>query len=105
MMSGSFISVGANKTYKLTDLKVETDGEACSGEFELQTLDVYGRTDKSYCWYYDRTHGVRSGTAGWYDSDGVVAVTDEVVLNPGEGYWVQGNGFTLSFPKLALNND
>ena len=90
---------------KVNDMVVDTDGENCSGDFVMQTLDVYGRTDKSYYWYYDRRHGKSSGTAGWYDGDGEVAVTDDVVLNPGEGYWVLGSGFTLSFPKLTLNND
>ena len=90
----------------LTDLYVEVpEGQTCSGEFIFQTLKPDGRTDKAYYWYYDKRHGgEKGGVAGWYDGNGEVQYKKEdgVLLGAGEGYWTQGGGFTVVFPKINL---
>lgn len=90
----------------LADLYVEvSEGQTCSGDFVFQTLTTDGRTKDMYAWYQDKKHGgAKGGVAGWYDLGGTELITKEtgIILGAGEGYWTQGGGFTVVFPKIDL---
>ena len=103
-MTGSFITVGSNGKFKLSDLAVDTNGEYCEDNFTLSTLTPSGGTDKEYCWFYDKGHGGKTGVAGWYDSDGEIhyAGEDDVEFESSQGFWVQGYGFKLKASGQVL---
>ena len=97
LLGGSFITVGSKGSFKLSDLKVDSDGEYTSGDFELQTLTTSGATKDKYCWFYNKKHGGTSGNAGWYDPDGEVQYVDDtdVEFEAGSGFWTAGSGLKL----------
>ena len=106
IVGGSFISIGAKDSFKLTDLVVNVpEDKTCSGEFILQTLTADGRTDKSYAWFKDKKHGgEKGGVAGWYDEAGKVQFIgdNDVEFDAGTCFWTLGGGFTLQSAGAVL---
>ena len=97
----SFVPVGAS-TVDLANITVQGYEGSTSVDIEVQTLDEFGATDKSYIWK-DLTY---FGTKyyGWYldgELDGAyddLDDDDKVTLQPGEGLWVLSSAeqdFTL----------
>ncbi len=94
----------------LADITVDRDGTGSTyyNSVVVQILNNNGTTKTSYYWLYNRTHGDRSGTEGWYpDAAGTAAklITKEsnIKLQPGEAYWVKGNSKTIRFPALNID--
>ena len=96
----SFININAGSENKinLCDLKVarEGTGSAYYTTVNLQVLNGNGTTKTDYYWIYNRTHGDKSGTEGWYTTMGGTAgtqVTPEsgITFNAADGFWLKGN--------------
>ena len=88
-------------------IKVTVDGEAYvpgeSGDTVfVNVLNDDGSAACNYSWMdYEGDY-----EPGWYnvDDDYAPLEADQVVLEPGQGLWVQGDdGFDLQFPALILN--
>ncbi len=90
MVTPQFLTVG-EETISLNDIKPIGDGAA--DKVEIQTLDAYGRTDKSYMWIDYAGEGWDE--SGWIDNNlGLVGdyyelVTD-VTFPAGAGLWIFG---------------
>ena len=97
----SFLPTGA-ATVDLADIEVKGYTGSTITDVEVQTLDEYGATDKSYIWIDVTSKGTRY--YGWYldgELDGAyedLDDSDKVTLQPGEGLWTLSSGeqdFTL----------
>lgn len=99
--SSSFINIteGAKNKFNLCDLKVVRDGSGSayytSGGVSLQILNGNGTTKKTYFWFYNRTHGDKSGVEGWYTdqmgaADALVTPETGITFNAGDGFWLTG---------------
>ena len=95
----------------LADITVHREGSGSTyyipGSVSVQILNNNGTTKTSYYWFYNRTHGDKSGVEGWYtDSAGTAAnlVTKEsdIKLQPGDAYWLKGMSKTIKFPSLTV---
>ena len=87
MMGLSFVQIGGDNDMDLTKLTVVGYAEKSSGEFQIQTLDEYGRTVKQYMWHDFDKKG--SPYLGWYDGlEGKYVQEGEVVFSAGKGLWV-----------------
>ena len=95
----------------LADITVEREGSGSSyyiaGGVSVQTLNDNGTTKATYYWFYNRTHGEKSGVEGWYTDFSGAATTlvtkeSNIKLQPGEGYWLTGASKTLKFPALNV---
>ena len=89
MTAAQFLTVGKD-TISLNDIKPLGDGVADT--VEIQTLDAYGYTDKSYMWI--DYAGEDWDQAGWIDNNAELGdyyelVTD-VTFPAGAGLWVFG---------------
>ena len=89
MTAAQFLTVGKD-TISLNDIKPLGDGVADT--VEIQTLDAYGYTDKSYMWI--DYAGEDWDQAGWIDNNAELGdyyelVTD-VIFPAGAGLWVFG---------------
>ena len=89
MTGAQFLTVGKD-TISLNDIKPVGDGAADT--VEIQTLDAYGYTDKSYMWI--DYAGEDWDQAGWIDNNAELGdyyelVTD-VTFPAGAGLWVFG---------------
>ena len=80
----------------LQDILLSGDDVDTDGNIQIQTLDAYGRVDKSYQWidWGDPT--------GWCDEDW--NLVEGVEFTPGQGLWVLGTseGANLTFPAPEL---
>ena len=96
----------------LADITVMREGTGSAyyigGTVSAQVLNGNGTTKKTYYWFYNRTHGEKSGVEGWYtDALGTAAniITKEsnIKLQPNDAYWFKGDRKTIKFPALNLN--
>ena len=95
-MGLSFVQIGGDNDMDLTKISVVGYAEKCSGEFQIQTLDEYGRTIKQYDWHDFDKKG--SHYLGWYNlTDGKYVEEGEVVFPAGKGLWV-----SISVEGLSL---
>ena len=96
----SFLPTGNASLVDLGDIEVKGYTGSTGEDVEVQTLDEYGATDKSYIWKDLTYKGVKY--YGWYlDGEDPYAELDDgdkVMLQPGEGLWVNSSAeqdFTL----------
>lgn len=96
----SFINITAGPENKvnLCDLKIAREGTGSSyyTTVNLQVLNGNGTTKVNYYWIYNRTHGDKSGTEGWYSdvmgaADKLITPESGVVFNAADGFWLKGN--------------
>ena len=97
----SFVPVSGS-TVDLGDITVSGYTGSTGEDIEVQTLDEYGATDKSYIWKDVTVFGTKY--LGWFldgELDGAYEDLDDddkVTLQPGEGLWVLSSAeqdFTL----------
>ena len=90
------MAIGENTFIALQTLLPVGDDVDTDGNIQIQTLDAYGRVDKSYQWidWGDPT--------GWCDEDW--NLVEGVEFTPGQGLWVLGTseGANLTFPAPEL---
>ena len=92
----------------LGDCYVDNYDGATSSDVEVQTLDEYGSTDKSYIWKDVTVFGTKY--YGWYldgdDAYDELDDDDKVTIKPGQGIWVLSSDeqeFQFVWPKVNLN--
>ena len=92
MTAGACFIPVQGSTFDLTDLKVTGYEESTEADIQIQTLDEYGRTDKTY-FYYD----VPGELTGWLDEDDNEVAVGDVTFQAGEGLWTYSKdaGFGL----------
>lgn len=90
------------KTITLADISVSgyNDEDGAWGELALQVLTPAGSVavdektglKKIYTWHDNEDEGT-----GWFDFDGETKWPDTTSFDVGQGFWVQGEGFTVEF--------
>ena len=91
----------------LADLKVtgyDAD-EGTDSDVEIQTLDEYGRTARSFSW---KDFTSKKGTwYGWYEDGEDLVESGDVTFQPGEGLWVycSDDGFGLQSAGAVPQSD
>lgn len=97
-------------TVDLADLTVTGYDGSTSSDVEVQTLDEYGATDKSYIWMDVTFKGTKY--YGWFldgELDGAyddLDDDDKVTIKAGQGIWVLSSDeqeFQFVWPKVELN--
>ena len=119
LIAGTFLTVGENQTFKLSDIKGTTEdatgglllvvlnssgSEAVFTQEEADAnpalADLVGKKKTFYWWDCEWVE------AGWYDSDGEVAwPADDIVFNAGDSFWTigYGEGFNVA-GQVGKNN-
>lgn len=86
----SFLPTGSATLVDLGDIEVKGYTGSTDENVEVQTLNEYGATEKSYTWKDITFKGVRY--YGWYldgeEQYDELDDEDKVTLQPGEGLWV-----------------
>ena len=104
----SFVPVSGS-TVDLGDITVSGYTGSTGVDIEVQTLDEYGATDKSYIWKDVTFLGTKY--YGWYldgELDGAYEDLDDddkVTIKPGQGIWVLSSAeqdFQFVWPKVDL---
>lgn len=111
MGGGTFVSVGANTSFTLSDLTVSgyNAEDGAWGEFMLQVLDNAGFVaideetgkKKVYCWQDNEDYE----NPCWTDSDGEEWDAASVSFDAGQGFWILGNGFTIQYAGQVYRED
>ena len=88
-------------TLTLADISVSgyTEEDGAWGELALKVLSPSGNVAKDektglkkiYTWHDNEER------TGWFDDDGEVQWDDDTAFEAGQGFWVQGEGFTVEF--------
>ena len=99
-VGAQFAAIG-NETIDLTDIKVvgyDTE-QGTEADVKVQILDAYGKAGDTYG-YYD----VPGELTGWLNGDDEEVEVGDVVVNPGEGLWVNApsTAFSLILPGVTL---
>ena len=73
--------------------------EGCEGVVDIQTLDEFGRGGNQYFWY-----DVPGELYGWLDASDNEAEEGALIINPGEGLWVNAPSadYMIEFPGVTL---
>ena len=93
----------------LGNCKISGYGDAkTDSEIEVQTLDVWGGTDKSYYWMDTVSPATGAKFYGWYYEDEPyddLSEEDKLTIKPGNGVFVQTYGdweFEFVWPKVVI---
>ena len=85
----------------LTDIVISgyDPEDGCEGTVDIQTLDEYGRGGNQYFWY-----DVPGELYGWLNASDEEAAEGDLVINPGEGLWVNApsTAYSIVFPGVTL---
>jgi len=119
MIAGTFLTVGQNASFKLSDIKGTTPDATGtlylsllgpSGSAALVTqeeadqypalADFVGKPKRFYWWDCEWVE------AGWYDSDGEVRwPEDSIVFTSGDSFWTLGDGEGFNFAGQVGKSD